>query len=385
MTNTEPTTTHHHEASSLSVAISSAILLAFVIGFVQLIIYYIMAESIIQGMGVTNTNSMWPHANSYLKIRALGTPAATLWLVVNGIFRGLGDTKTPLIWSLVFTGLNAILDPLFIFTLKFGASGAAAGTALAQYIALIPLLYALNRKCRIDIVGRISELNQTLKEYVKAGSLVFLRTVGKVLAYSVCAREAALLGAIAAATYNITFQLGFATTQICESIAVAVQTLLARELSSIPDTTTTTASRREVNQRSYGIKHLIRHSIVTGGAIAFFLSSVTYLQQDKVLNGLTSSTAIRACAKGIFPAVLLTQVLKGLAYPVNGIIMGGLDWKFTMFAMWASNLVCLLLLRLSGNMTLNKIWYSLAAFMGTQVVTGLIRVQSRTGVWKILK
>lgn len=78
-------------------------------------------------------------------------------------------------------------------------------------------------------------------------------------------------------------------------------------------------------------------------------------------------------------------VLKGLAYPVNGIIMGGLDWKFTMFAMWASNLVCLLLLRLCGNMTLNKIWYSLAAFMGTQVVTGLMRVQSHTGVWKVLK
>ncbi len=87
-TSTEPTTTHHLEAPSLSVAISSAILLAFVIGFVQLIIYYIMAESIIQGMGVTNTNTMWPHAISYLKIRALGTPAATLWLVVNGIFRG---------------------------------------------------------------------------------------------------------------------------------------------------------------------------------------------------------------------------------------------------------------------------------------------------------
>lgn len=81
-------THHHHEATSLSVAISSAILLAFVIGFVQLIIYYLMAESIIQGMGVTNTNTMWPHAISYLKIRALGTPAATLWLVVNGIFRG---------------------------------------------------------------------------------------------------------------------------------------------------------------------------------------------------------------------------------------------------------------------------------------------------------
>ncbi len=214
----------------------------------------------------------------------------------------LGDTKTPLIYSLVFTGLNAILDPLFIFTLNFGASGAAAGTALAQYIALIPLIYALHKRCNIDIVGRISELNQTLKEYVEAGSLVFLRTVGKVLAYSVCAREAALLGAVAAATYNLTFQLGFATTQICESIAVAVQTLLAREI-SIADS----ATKQQLPRRSYAVKHLIRYSIVTGGAIAFFLSLGTYLQQDKVLHSLTSSTAIATCAKGIFPAVLLTQ------------------------------------------------------------------------------
>ena len=35
------------------------------------------------------------------------------------------------------------------------------------------------------------------------------------------------MGSVAAAAYNLTFQLGFATTQICESVAVAVQTLLA--------------------------------------------------------------------------------------------------------------------------------------------------------------
>ena len=74
------------------------------------------------GMGLSPTSPMWHSAVSYLKVRALGTPAATLWLVTNGIFRGLGDTRTPLIYSLMFTGLNIILDPLFIFTLKFGAS-----------------------------------------------------------------------------------------------------------------------------------------------------------------------------------------------------------------------------------------------------------------------
>ena len=94
---------------------------------------------------------MWHSAFSYLRMRALGTPAATLWLVTNGVFRGLGDTRTPLIYSLAFTALNAALDPLFIFTFNFGASGAALGTLLAQYIALVPLMMALNRKVKVDL------------------------------------------------------------------------------------------------------------------------------------------------------------------------------------------------------------------------------------------
>mmetsp|Transcript_31060 Transcript_31060/g.46311 ORF Transcript_31060/g.46311 Transcript_31060/m.46311 type:complete len:91 (-) Transcript_31060:290-562(-) len=85
--------------------------------------------------------------------------------------------------------------------------------------------------------------------------------------------------------------------------------------------------------------------------------------------------------------VCMIIVLKGLAYPVNGIVMGGLDWKFTMLAMWAANAVCVGMIRLTpqGAITLNTIWWALAAFMGTQVVTGIIRFQSRTGIWKALK
>lgn len=177
-------------SQALSIAVSSALLLAFTVGAVQLVLYYSFASSILNGMGVSPTSPMHHSAFSYLRVRALGTPAATLWLVTNGIFRGLGDTRTPLKYSIFFTALNAILDPLFIFTLKQGASGAAAGTALAQYTALIPLLWSLHRKVGVDVLGQWKELGATLKEYVKAGSFVLLRTVGKVLAYSVCAREA---------------------------------------------------------------------------------------------------------------------------------------------------------------------------------------------------
>lgn len=302
-----------------------------------------------------------------------------------GIFRGLGDTSTPLKYALFFTGLNAILDPFFIFTLNYGASGAAAGTAIAQYTALIPLLFSLHRRVGVDIMGQWKELGATLKEYARAGSYVLLRTVGKVLAYSVCARQAALFGSVAAAAYNLTFQLGFATTQICESVAVAVQTLLAREIAA-SEVESKDSKKAIVSAKR--VRHLINVSIIVGGLVAGGLSLLTFFQREGVLRGLTTDASIREASRVIFPAVLVTQVLKGLAYPVNGIIMGGLDWKFTMLAMWLANFICVGMIQFwakANVMTLGKIWWALAAFMGTQVVTGTIRFQSKTGVWRILR
>ena len=370
---------------SLSIAVSSALLLAFTVGAIQLLLYFTFAGKILQGMGVGPSSPMHYSAFSYLRVRALGTPAATLWLVTNGIFRGLGDTSTPLKYSMMFTALNAILDPFFIFTWKFGASGAAAGTALAQYAALIPLMYSLHRKVGIDILGQWRLLGDTLKEYVSAGSYVLIRTVGKVLAYSVCARYAALLGSVAAAAYNLTFQLGFATTQICESVAVAVQTLLAREIAG----GVVKESDTKKNLRAKRVRHLINGSILVGGLVAGGLSTLTWFQKESVLKGLTTDASIREASRVIFPAVMVCQVLKGLAYPVNGIIMGGLDWKFTMLAMWLANFVCVGMLQFwakgGGVVTLGKIWWALAAFMGTQVVTGALRFSSKTGIWRILR
>ena len=300
-----------HRSAELSRAVSSALLLAATVGLVQLLIYTIFCQAITIGMGVKPSSPMWHSAVSYLQVRALGTPAATLWLVSNGIFRGLGDTQTPLFYSLCFTALNALLDPLFIFGWGFGwgAAGAAAGTALAQYVALVPLLLALHRKVNIDVIGQFRALGSSLRQYLSAGSLVLVRSLGKVVAYSICARQAALLGSVASAAYNLTFQLGFATTQICEAVAVAVQTLLAREMA---DTSTHTPQ-----VRSALLRHLINTSVGFGATVATTLSLSTYLRRDWILAGLTTNPAVQTAAAAIFPAVLATQILKGMAYPVR--------------------------------------------------------------------
>jgi Na+-driven multidrug efflux pump len=69
--------------------------------------------------------------------------------------------------------------------------------------------------------------------------------------------------------------------------------------------------------------------------------------------------------------------------------MGGLDWWFSMVTMWLSNLVCVGMIQWFGRggsvVSLSQIWWALAAFMGTQVVAGILRYESKTGVWKALQ
>ena len=127
---------------------------------------------------------------------------------------------------------------------------------------------------------------------MKAGGYVLFRTLGKVLAYSVCARQAALLGSVAAAAYNLTFQLGFATTQICEAVAVSVQTLLAREIAD--------NQSHPPRVRAALIQHVINQSIWVGGGVATMLSLTTFLQQNSILKGLTTNHDIRNVASSIF-------------------------------------------------------------------------------------
>lgn len=238
--------------SSSADATAAALLLALVVGIGQGLICLLFGGPVLRAVCVGPASPMRAEALGYLRACALGAPTVTLWLVANGIFRGLGDTSTPLLWSLVFCALNAIIDPFLIFNCRMGAAGAAAGTSIAQTLALVPLLLSLGRRQRARArppapplgpvrtvialftpAGGVGALRSSLRQYASAGGLVLVRTLGKISAYSVVAREAARLGSVASAAHNLCFQLGVATTQLCESLAIATQAILAEMIAEI--------------------------------------------------------------------------------------------------------------------------------------------------------
>ena len=146
------------DSRKLSVNVTVALLLALTIGVAQGAFYLANSGGILTGLGVPVTSPMHGPALSYMMVRGFALPASMLWLVANGVYRGIGDTVTPLIWSVVFTLLNVVLDPIFMFRMGMGSAGAAMGTAVAQYVALVPLLYKMSRT-----VGLVNPLGKDVR------------------------------------------------------------------------------------------------------------------------------------------------------------------------------------------------------------------------------
>ena len=106
-------------------------------------------------------------------------------------------------------------------------------------------------------------------------------------------------------------------------------------------------------------------------------------------SGALDKTCLRvydgATCLAIVRPVLLCQLCKGLAFPANGVVMGGLDWGFATVGIWAGTALCLALVHgLSSPPSLGSIWLGLAAFMASQTLFSAARVASRTGPWAVL-
>lgn len=83
---------------------------------------------------------------TYLIICFLGIPCITAYNVLASIFRGLGDSKSPMYFIAVACGVNIALDFFFMGALHLGPAGAALGTTLSQAVSVLLALCVIRKK-----------------------------------------------------------------------------------------------------------------------------------------------------------------------------------------------------------------------------------------------
>lgn len=94
----------------------------------------------------------------YLTICFIGIPFVTAYNIISSIFRGLGDSKSPMYFIAVACAANIVLDYLFIGALKMGPSGAALGTTLSQAISVAVALAVIRRHGKNGVSLRGSDM-----------------------------------------------------------------------------------------------------------------------------------------------------------------------------------------------------------------------------------
>lgn len=114
---------------------------------------------------------------AYLTICFIGIPCITAYNIISSIFRGLGDSKSPMYFIAVACVANIALDYLFIGAMGLGPAGAALGTTLSQAISVVvSLAVILKRQTGINLRKEDLKLRRpVLRQILKIGLPVALQ------------------------------------------------------------------------------------------------------------------------------------------------------------------------------------------------------------------
>ena len=104
--------------------------------------------------------SLMPDALTYMYISMGGLLAVSAYYTPFSILRALGDSKTPLIFLVLCSLLNIVLDLLFVLVFKTGVAGAAIATVLSEAIAaVLCIVYAWNKVPQVRQAFRYRAVN----------------------------------------------------------------------------------------------------------------------------------------------------------------------------------------------------------------------------------
>ncbi len=122
---------------------------ALIAGAIFSLVGLIFLDGLVGILGATPTIA--PYARQYAMYILIGTPFMASSLVLNNQLRFQGSAFFGMIGMGVGAVLNIALDPLFIFVLDMGVSGAALATILSQIVSFCLLLRGCTRGGNIAI------------------------------------------------------------------------------------------------------------------------------------------------------------------------------------------------------------------------------------------
>ncbi len=139
-----------HKKEQASRAIGNTVVLFLGVSVAMAVVLTLLVRPIV-GIMSTPTEAV-EGTVTYLTICFIGIPFITAYNVISSIFRGMGDSKSPMYFIAVACAANIVLDYVFIGAMDMGPAGAAFGTVVGQTISVVvALIVIFTRKMGISL------------------------------------------------------------------------------------------------------------------------------------------------------------------------------------------------------------------------------------------
>ena len=342
---------------------AQALWLALVLGIAVAVFLAAAAEPLVSLMGGEGATA--DYAVTYMRIAVIGLPAAFIALGVSGYLRGVSDLRTPLLVVVAGNAVNVVLEVLFVYGFDWGIRGSAWGTAIAQLGMGVAFVVVVLRALRPG-EARL-ELGLT-RRLLSLGKWIFVRTTSLMLSFVLAGAVATRFGDAAIAAHQVAFQLWIFLALVLDSVAIAGQIIVGRELG---------AGRRD---EAYGAsERMIWLSVALGGVFALVMLALAGV----IPRAFTDDASVLDQTALLWPLFALMQPLNGAVFALDGILIGASDGRFLAVSMFAAFAACaaVLLLTLQVDWGIRGVWAALVVLIVGRLA--LMTTRFRRGRWLV--
>jgi putative MATE family efflux protein len=357
----------------VSKTIDTSMFLITVAGIVMSIVGVVLHKQILSLMNTPD--ELFEMASGYLNITFLGLVFVFGYNTISSILRGLGDSKTPLLFLFYTTLINIILDPVFIFGLgpipRMGINGAALATVLAQAVSFYLSIRYLNKAEHLISVNLINIKfdKEITKKIFTIGLPAGIQQAVVALGATVVMSIVNTFGPIVVAAYGAANKIESFSFMPSMSFGLASSALTAQNIGA---------------GKFDRVKEILKWSSIMAMTVAAVGALIVSVFPKTLLAMFTNDVNVLNYGAGILKILVLSYVPFSMMFVTQGIIRGAGDTFITMvisvFSLWLVRVPLAYYLSKFTSLQSNGIWVAISISSVISAVLHLIYYF--TGRWR---
>lgn len=244
----------------------------------------------------------------YIRICGTGFLLITAYNTISSVFRGMGDSKSPLLFVLIACVVNIFGDLLLVAGLHMNVAGAAIATVAAQGVSVLLSVFIIRKKeFPFTLKKKDICLNEELGGIIKIGTPIALQELLTQFSFLALCTFVNSLGLAASSGYGVANKV--------QSFAMLIPSALMQSMSSF------VSQNVGAGKEKRAFRSMLT-GIGIGGGIGVFVFMGIVFSGDKMASLFTTDTSVIAEAysymKGFSSEVILTAVLFSFMGYYNG-------------------------------------------------------------------